>query len=152
MFNRGLSCYIKYDIQKFRIASSELRYSTHNLEVERDRQRNITFKNRFCKLCNLTKIEDEYHFTMNVLSLYTEFRKLYLPDITYRIIPLEMFYGLFHGQTIAILNFWYILFVFLLCMMGLRINFVTSLWLFTYMYVDSEFRKYLPNKNRNSWL
>ena len=65
MSNFRLVCYIMYDIPlKFRIALSKLRCSTHNLSVETGRHSNIAYENRICKLCNLAKIEDEYHFIM----------------------------------------------------------------------------------------
>ena len=93
-----------YDIPlKFRIALSKLRCSTHNLLVETGRHSNIAYENRICKLCNLAKIEDEHHFIMEC-PFYTEFRKMYLPNITDRNRTLEMFYGLFQGQKVLTLN------------------------------------------------
>ena len=104
MPNFGLACYIMFDIPlKFRIALSKLRCSTHNLLVETGRHGNIAYENRICKLCNLAKIEDEYHFIMEC-PFYTEFRKIYLSNITDRNITLEMFYGLFQGQRVLTLN------------------------------------------------
>ena len=87
-----------YDIPlKFRIALSKLRCSTHNLSVETGRHSNIAYENRNCKLCNLAKIEDEYHFIMEC-PFYTEFQKYIYQILLIEILHLKCFMVCFRGK------------------------------------------------------
>ena len=64
-------------INKYRIALSKFRLSSHNLEIETGRHGNIPRADRKCKKCNSDVIEDEYHFLL-VCPLYRELRQNYL--------------------------------------------------------------------------
>ena len=50
------------------------RISTHTLEIERGRYKNIDAKNRFCKQCHSEAVEDEKHFVFNC-NLYGSLRQ-----------------------------------------------------------------------------
>ena len=62
---------------KYRIALSKFRLSSHNLEIETGRHTNIAREDRKCKICNTNAIENEYHFLL-VCSKYRELRLRYL--------------------------------------------------------------------------
>ena len=49
---------------KFRIALSRFRTSSHDLLIERGRYENIPRDQRICKSCNMNQIENEYHFLL----------------------------------------------------------------------------------------
>ena len=61
-----LSLRLKVDEQ--RILLSKLRISNHNLEIERERHRELQAKERICKLC-LKEVEDEIHFLLKCEAL-----------------------------------------------------------------------------------
>ena len=69
-----LSC---VTVKKFRIAMSRLRCSSHDLFIESGRYINVERENRFCKLCDLNQVEDEYHFVL-VCPVYSPIRELYI--------------------------------------------------------------------------
>ena len=50
--------------RKHRRAMAKLRLSDHNLEIEKGRHTKpkIYLQNRICKMCNLSRVEDEVHF------------------------------------------------------------------------------------------
>ena len=64
-------------VNKYRIALSKFRLSSHKLEIETGRHRNIPRADRKCKKCNADVIEDEYHFLL-VCPVYRELRQKYL--------------------------------------------------------------------------
>lgn len=71
-FQKYLNC---INIEKFRIALSRLRVSSHRLEIETGRWNKpsaIPFDDRKCKNCFI--LEDELHFILKC-SLYNELRK-----------------------------------------------------------------------------
>ena len=104
MRNFGLAGYIKYDLPlKFRMSLSKLRCSAYNLVVETGRHNNIEFENRICRLCNSSKVEDEYHFIMEG-PFYNEFRRMYLPVLLNADISLEMFYSILNGSKELVLD------------------------------------------------
>ena len=74
-----LQKYLKcINIDKFRIALSRLRVSSHRLENETGRWNKpiaIPFHDRKCKHCSI--LEDEFHFILEC-SLYTALRKKYI--------------------------------------------------------------------------
>ena len=74
-----LQKYLKcINIEKFRIALSRLRMSSHRLENEKGRWHKptaIPLNDRKCKHCNI--LEDEFHFILEC-PLYQELRKIYV--------------------------------------------------------------------------
>ena len=62
---------------KYKIALSRFRLSSHKLEIERGRYHNIPRIESKCKLCSLNTIENEYHFLL-VCPKYYELRRKFL--------------------------------------------------------------------------
>ena len=50
--------------QKYRIALTKFRLSSHNLAIERARFENIPRCERVCRCCNINMIESDYHFLL----------------------------------------------------------------------------------------
>ena len=63
--------------KKLKIALTQLRLSSHRLEIERGRYHNIPRDNWKCKFCNLSVVESEYHFLL-IGQIYKDIRKTYL--------------------------------------------------------------------------
>ena len=65
------------NIKKFRIAVTKLRLSSHRLEIETGRWARplVERQNRKCKLCNLSVVEDEFHFVLECPA-YVQLRNL----------------------------------------------------------------------------
>ena len=57
----------------YRKALARFRCSSHNLEIETGRHRNIARSDRICTKCNLNQVESEFHFLL-VCPLYRELR------------------------------------------------------------------------------
>lgn len=85
-----LQCYslIKHDFilepytdfikeKKYRIALTQLRLSSHKLEIERGRYNNTERNERLCKQCHMNVIESEYHLIL-VCPKYRYLRSKYL--------------------------------------------------------------------------
>ena len=68
---------------KYRRAISRLRVSSHKLNIESGRHAGIARADRFCSLCNLNDIEDEYHFIL-ICPVYAEIRSVYINSYYYR--------------------------------------------------------------------
>ena len=70
---------------KLRNILTRLRLSSHKLRIESDRYtRNRTPSElRYCILCNVNDVEDEYHFVL-VCPAFTELRKKYIEAYYYR--------------------------------------------------------------------
>ena len=51
--------------RKYKIALSRVRLSSHKLEIERGRHRDINRDERKCNMCTLNIIENEYLFLLN---------------------------------------------------------------------------------------
>ena len=62
---------------KYRIALSRVRLSSHKLEIEQGRYYNINREDRKCKICNSHLVENEYHFILTC-PLYSHIRRKYL--------------------------------------------------------------------------
>ncbi len=57
--------YLKIDIpEKYRIALSRFRCSTHSLMVEVGRHTNVLYDERLCTFCNIPAVEYEFHMLM----------------------------------------------------------------------------------------
>ena len=63
--------------KKLKIAMSRLCLSSHRLEIERGRYRNIQRSGRKCKFCTQDAIENEYHFLL-ACPQYLDIRIKYL--------------------------------------------------------------------------
>ena len=50
-----------------KIALTGFRLSSHELHIERGRYENVPRDERFCKWCNMSQIESEYHFLLMCL-------------------------------------------------------------------------------------
>jgi len=75
--------YLDYVSQeKSRITLTRLRLSSHNLEIETGRYRNVDRNNRVCRLCSLNTIESEYHFLL-CCTTFTNIRKKYLVNTSW---------------------------------------------------------------------
>ena len=61
----------------YKIALSRFRTSSHSLRIESGRYDGTAREERFCKSCQMRKIEDEYYFLL-VCPNYREFRMKYL--------------------------------------------------------------------------
>ena len=61
---------------KYKIAISRFRMSSHSLNIETGRYDGTPRKNRICKSCTMNKVEDEYHFLL-VCPHYRELRSKY---------------------------------------------------------------------------
>lgn len=62
--------------KKYKIALTQFRLSSHDLEIERGRYVNIPRNERTCKYCNLDMVENEYHFLL-VCPFYRDLRRKY---------------------------------------------------------------------------
>ena len=61
---------------KYKIAMSRFRISSHSLNIETGRYDGTPRKHRICKSCTMNKVEDEYHFLL-VCPHYRELRSKY---------------------------------------------------------------------------
>ena len=67
--------YLRLPLDKQSLFSfSRLRVSNHKLEIELGGYKNILPIERYCRLCNLNQIEDEFHFIMSC-SVYSQHRE-----------------------------------------------------------------------------
>ena len=66
------------NIRKFRHIYASFRSSSHELEIERGRYRNIERNQRLCIVCEESVIEDGFHFLL-CCDKYKDLRELYLP-------------------------------------------------------------------------
>ena len=89
--------------RKFRNAITKLCLSSHQLNIETGRHRNIERLDRKCKICNLGDLEDEYHFTL-VCQAYDDLRKQYVPKFYYDKPSVFKFISLLNSTKLKILN------------------------------------------------
>ena len=86
LFKRSFdySLYLDKTPKKFRIAFAKLRLSSHQLRIETGRYGNqrIERNQRYCLICNILDIEDEFHFVC-VCNAYNVIRKQYLRNYYY---------------------------------------------------------------------
>ena len=64
---------------KYKLALTRLRTSSHNLSIETGRYDDSDRETRICKSCNMNVVEDEYHFTL-VCPHYRMLRQKFLKD------------------------------------------------------------------------
>ena len=83
--NHGREQYLKIMNCNHRRSLAKLRTSTHSLEIEMGRRRNIPSENRLCRQCNLGKVEDELHLVVEC-PLYEDERKA-LYDVVEKACP-----------------------------------------------------------------
>lgn len=75
--NFELEKYLNLNIeQKYKVALTRFRTSSHSLLIETGRYENIPREQRICQSCNMRKIEDEFHFLL-VCPYYRELRQKY---------------------------------------------------------------------------
>ena len=67
---------------KHRNAISKIRLSSHNLNIELGRHRQIERNNRTCPFCDLDEVEDEYHFNL-IRPQYCDVWKTYIKKYYY---------------------------------------------------------------------
>ena len=94
---------IKMQNRKFRNALAKLRLSSHSLNIETGRHRNIDRSNRKCSACNLNDIEDEFHFTL-ICSAYENLRKQYIDKYFYTRPSVYKFITLINSVKLKVLN------------------------------------------------
>ena len=101
LFKLDTSCesYLnKITLNKYKFALSRFRLSSHNLALETGRYYNIPKENRICTLCNMNKIESEYHFLL-VCPLYAELQRQYLPQYYCRWPSITKFKSLMQSKS-----------------------------------------------------
>ena len=75
--NFELEKYLTLNIdQKYKLALTRFRTSSHSLLIETGRYENIPREQRICQSCNIYKIENEFHFLL-VCPKYRELRQKY---------------------------------------------------------------------------
>ena len=94
---------IKMQNRKFRNALAKLRLSSHSLNIETGRHRNIDRSNRKCSACNLNDIEDEFHFTL-ICPAYENLRKQYIDKYFYTRPSVYKFITLINSVKLKVLN------------------------------------------------
>ena len=67
---------------KYRKAISKIRLSSHNLNIEIGRHRQIERNDRKCPFCELNELEDEYHFIL-ICPQYFDLRIRYIKKYYY---------------------------------------------------------------------
>ena len=65
------------DVNKFRVALTKFKLSSHDLAIEKGRYTNIAREERLCQHCTLNVVENEYHFLL-VCPKYRSLRIKYL--------------------------------------------------------------------------
>ena len=65
---------------KCKVAFTRFRLSSHDLQIDRGRYENIARAERIFKCCNMSKIENKYHFLL-VCPLYAELKRKFLSHI-----------------------------------------------------------------------
>ena len=75
--NFNLEKYLKVVSEnKYKVALSRFRTSSHDLRIETGRYDNIPQEQRLCNSCNMAKVEDEFHFLL-VCPKYRDLRCKY---------------------------------------------------------------------------
>ena len=74
MPDTNINLHLKTTLFQKKMSLTRFRLSSHELHIERGRYENVPRDERFCKCCNMSQIESEYHFLL-VCSLYTELRR-----------------------------------------------------------------------------
>ena len=90
-------------IPKFRNVLAKFRLSSHELNVEQGRYRNIQRNERKCSFCNLHEVEDEYHFIL-VCPLYNNLRKTHLKKYFYIRPSVYKLTKLLNNSNLRVLN------------------------------------------------
>ena len=89
--------------KKLRNTIAKLRLSSHQLNIEIGRHRNIVRADRKCILCNLNDVEDEYHFIF-ICHIYNDLRKEYLQKYFYVKHSVAMFITLLNSSKLNVLK------------------------------------------------
>ena len=102
---------------KYKVALTRFRTSSHDLIIETGRYENIPRAQRLCKSCNMKKIEDEFHFLL-VCPKYRDQRKKYLKTYFCHWPSLHKFENLMSASSNKVL---FNLSKFIYCAMKIRI-------------------------------
>ena len=94
---------------EYKIMISNIRISTHKLQIETGRYKNIEKEKRLCRVCNLNKVETEEHFLLECptykdhhKTFYEELKYIYNIDfVKYGVDAIKM---IFSQDNILILN------------------------------------------------
>ena len=82
---------------------ARFRCSSHYLQVETDRKCGIERCLRFCQLCDLNQIEDEFHFLL-FCPYFNELRMKYIPRIYFDPPTIESFLALLTSHSTDMIN------------------------------------------------
>ena len=82
---------------------AKLILSSHQLNIETGRHRNIARTDRKCELCETNDIEDEYHFVM-ICPVYRLLRIHYIPRFYYVRPSMANFLDLLNCSNANVLN------------------------------------------------
>ncbi len=83
MFLKCLLTSEKIQNRKLRNIIAKLRLSSHQLNIETGRHRNIERNNRKCIVCPKDELEDEYHFVL-ICPAYSNLRTKYVKPYYYK--------------------------------------------------------------------
>ena len=89
--------------KKQRNALAKLRLSSHQLNIETGKHRDIAHAERKCNLCNTQDLEDEYHFSL-ICPVYNELRKVYIQKYFYVKPSMFKFIALLNSTTPKVLK------------------------------------------------
>lgn len=88
---------------KYKVALSRLRLSSHSLAIETGRYTGTAREDRRCIYCNTNAVESEFHFTL-VCPFYIDLRRKYLPAYYCRWPSINKFKRLFQIKSKKLLN------------------------------------------------
>ena len=78
----GKESYLNMKNVEYRNMISNIRISTHKLQIETGRYKNIEKEKRLCRVCNLNKVETEEHFLLECPT-YKDHRKTFYEELKY---------------------------------------------------------------------
>ena len=99
-FEKYLNC---IQINKYRIALTKFRVSSHDLAVETGRYTNVAVDDRKCQQCSMNVLEDEYHFLL-VCPKYRNLRINYLKPYFCHWPSLNKFDSLMSSTSVDTIN------------------------------------------------
>ena len=102
--NFELEKYLTSNIeQKYKVALTRFRTSSHSLQIETGRYENLPREQRICQMCNMKKIEDEFHFLL-VCPYYRDLRQKYFKPYFCHWPTLKKFETILSLQNVNALN------------------------------------------------
>ena len=100
IFEKYLACVTS---NKFKRSLCKFRICAHKLSIEEGRWAHVPDNERICKCCNLSSVEDEFHFLL-VCPAYHHLRNVYLPLSVFRYPTVEKFYYLMQSKNNDLIN------------------------------------------------